>query len=73
MSMSSMQDELNDESKADSPDSDGLLPPAAEEIKQRLESLNEQVTTFVKENAGLCLIGAVALGYVVARIARKAS
>jgi hypothetical protein len=47
------------------------LAPEAEEIKQRLESLNEQVTTFIKDNAGLCLVGALALGYVVARVARK--
>jgi hypothetical protein len=72
MSMTRMQDELQDEQdKSAVPE--GVLPPAAEELKQRLESLNDQVTTFVKENAGLCLIGAVALGYVVARIARKAS
>jgi hypothetical protein len=69
MSMTRMQEELEDKS----PDTDAALPAPAEEIKQRLESLNEQVTTFIKDNAGLCLIGAVALGYVVARIARKAS
>ena len=67
MSMTRMQEELEDKS----PDTDAALPPPVEEIKQRLESLNEQVTTFIKENAGLCLIGAVALGYVVARVARK--
>jgi hypothetical protein len=53
------------------PDVDSHLPPPVEEVKLRLESLNEQVTTFIKEHTGVCLIGAVALGYIVARVARK--
>ena len=55
------------------PQGDGKVPPSsAEELKLRLETLNEDVTTFIKEHAGLCLFGAVALGYIVARVARKA-
>ena len=55
------------------PDVDSQVPPPAEEVKLRLESLNEEVTSFIKEHAGLCLLGAVALGYVVARVARRIS
>jgi hypothetical protein len=53
------------------PDLDTHLPLPVEEVKLRLESLNEQVTSFIKEHTGLCLVGAVALGYIVARVARK--
>jgi hypothetical protein len=55
------------------PDVDSHLPPQVEEVKLRLESLNEEVTTFIKEHAVACLVGAVALGYLVARVSRKVS
>jgi hypothetical protein len=63
MSMTSIEEQVEDVAAA--------LPATADEVKQRLESLNQQVTTFIKQNAGFCLLGAVALGYVVARVARK--
>ena len=44
-----------------------------DEVKERLESLNTQVTTFIKDHAGACMVGALALGYIVARIARGRS
>jgi hypothetical protein len=56
------------------PQADGQMPPnSVEELKLRLETLNEDVTSFIKQHAGLCLLGAVAVGYIVARVARKGS
>ena len=44
-----------------------------EELKERLDLLNERVKNFIKERPAACLAGAMALGYVVARIARRRS
>lgn len=44
-----------------------------EEAKQRLRALNERAQTYIKEHPGACLMGALALGYIVARIARRRS
>jgi hypothetical protein len=43
------------------------------ELKQRLGLLNERVQSFIKKRPAACLAGAVALGYLVARIARRRS
>ena len=51
---------------------DKLAPPI-EAAKVRLENTNDQITAFIKNHAGACLLGAVALGYIVARVARRAS
>lgn len=44
-----------------------------EELKQRLLSLNDQAKGFIKEHPAACLMGALGLGYLVARIARRRS
>jgi hypothetical protein len=45
--------------------------PQIEDAKRRLSSLNQQVTTYIKENPGKCVLGAIALGYIVGKIARR--
>jgi hypothetical protein len=45
--------------------------PQIEDAKKRLSSLNQQVTTYIKENPGKCVLGAIALGYIVGKIARR--
>ena len=55
---------------------DGLgdrVRPQIEGAKRRLGEVNGQVTGFIKEHPVACLLGAVALGYLVARVARSAS
>jgi ElaB/YqjD/DUF883 family membrane-anchored ribosome-binding protein len=47
--------------------------PQIEEAKRRLSSLDETVTDYIKENPGKCLIGALAVGYLIGKIARKAA
>ncbi len=53
-------------------DSQGL-GPRIEELKQRIASLNDRVTGFIKEHPAACLMGALGLGYLFARIARRRS
>ncbi len=47
------------------------LKPRLEDAKGRLESLNARVKGLVKEHPGACLLGALAVGYLVARLARR--
>ncbi len=46
--------------------------PQIDQARRRLTSLNGDVTSYIKENPGRCLLGAVALGFVIGKIARKA-
>jgi hypothetical protein len=41
-----------------------------EEAKERIRELNERAKSYIKEHPAACLVGALALGYVVARFAR---
>jgi hypothetical protein len=51
---------------------DGLRP-RIEELKERIGSLNERAKGFIKEHPAACLVGAVGLGYLFARMARRRS
>jgi hypothetical protein len=50
-----------------------LIRPQIEDAKRRLGRLDGQITGFIKEHPAACLLGAVALGYLVARVARSRS
>jgi hypothetical protein len=45
--------------------------PQIEETTKKLSGLNDQVTNYIKANPGKCLLGALAAGYVIGRIARR--
>ena len=47
------------------------IEPHLREGKRRLLSLNEQARTLINDHPAACLFGALALGYVVARVARS--
>jgi len=47
------------------------IRPQIEQAKQQLGRLNGRVTTFIKDHPAACLLGAVAVGYLVARVARR--
>ena len=49
------------------------IRPRIEDAKRRLGRLNGEVTGFIKDHPAACLLGAVALGYFVARVARSQS
>ncbi len=50
----------------------GRVRPQLDDAKRRLTSLNSNVTGYIKENPGRCLIGAIAIGFLVGKIARRA-
>jgi hypothetical protein len=45
--------------------------PQLDQARENLSELNHQVTTFIRQNPGTCLLGALALGYVIGRIAQR--
>ena len=45
--------------------------PQIDEAKRRLSSLNDQAVTYIKANPGKCLIGALAAGYLIGKIASR--
>jgi hypothetical protein len=47
--------------------------PRIDDARRRLVRLNDQVTDVIKDHPAACLVGAVALGYLLARIARSRS
>jgi hypothetical protein len=48
------------------------VKPQLDEAKRRLSSWNERATGYIKQNPGKCLLGALAVGFVVGKIARRA-
>lgn len=47
------------------------LGPQLAEAKENFDHLNRRVTTFIKENPTTCLLGALALGFIVGKIASR--
>ncbi len=47
------------------------LGPQLDQARQGLADLNGKITTFIRQNPGMCLLGAVALGFVVGKIASR--
>lgn len=45
--------------------------PQIDQARQNLTDLNRRVTSFIKENPGTCLLGALALGFVVGKLASR--
>lgn len=47
------------------------MVPQLEEARRNLEDLNTRVVSFVRANPGTCLLGAVAVGFIVGRLASR--
>jgi ElaB/YqjD/DUF883 family membrane-anchored ribosome-binding protein len=47
------------------------LGPGVEQARQNLIELNRRVSGFIRENPGTCLLGAIALGFVVGKFASR--
>jgi hypothetical protein len=54
-------------------ETDQGLRPRIEELKARIDVLNNRAAGFIKEHPAACLLGALGLGYLIARIARRRS
>ena len=57
--------------KASADDLRSRVRPKIEEAKQKFEHLNGRMTGFIQDHPAACLLGALALGYFVARLARR--
>ncbi|NMO18496.1 hypothetical protein HPC49_24315 [Pyxidicoccus fallax] len=45
--------------------------PQIDEARQNLVDLNTRMVSFIRANPGTCLLGAVAIGFLVGRIASR--
>lgn len=45
--------------------------PQIENARQELTDLNRKVTTFIKQNPTTCILGALAVGFIVGKIASR--
>ena len=45
--------------------------PQLEEARKQLGRLDRRARSFIDEHPAVCLVGALALGYLVARVARR--
>jgi hypothetical protein len=50
---------------------EGRVQPELDLIKAKLGAANDQVMSFVRAHPAQCVLGAVALGFLVGRIARS--
>ena len=49
---------------------DNVLPQL-DEARRNLEDLNSRAVSFIRANPGTCLLGAIAVGFIVGRIASR--
>lgn len=47
------------------------IAPQIDEARRNLVDLNQRVVSFIKENPGTCLVGAVAVGFLVGKLASR--
>lgn len=47
------------------------IVPQIEEARRNLVDLNTRVVSFIRANPGTCLIGAVAVGFLVGKLASR--
>ena len=45
--------------------------PQIEEAKRRVSSLNESAIGYIKENPGKCVVGAIAVGFLIGKLASR--
>jgi ElaB/YqjD/DUF883 family membrane-anchored ribosome-binding protein len=45
--------------------------PQLEDARRNLEDMNTRVVSFIRANPGTCLLGAVAMGFIIGRIASR--
>jgi ElaB/YqjD/DUF883 family membrane-anchored ribosome-binding protein len=63
--------EMTDQIEATAREIGDRVRPQIEDAKRRLTSLNDKAIDYIKENPGTCLVGAVALGFLIGKIARR--
>jgi ElaB/YqjD/DUF883 family membrane-anchored ribosome-binding protein len=63
--------EITDHFEKTARDIEERIRPQIEEAKKKVGDINTQVTDYIKENPGKCLLGAIAAGFIIGRIARR--
>lgn len=67
----SFQEKLENNIKERAEELGQRLEPHIQEGKRRLMSLNDSARALINEHPAACVFGALALGYLVARVARR--
>jgi ElaB/YqjD/DUF883 family membrane-anchored ribosome-binding protein len=45
--------------------------PQVRQARRKLEDAGDTVTAYIKENPAKCLVGAIAVGFIVGKLARR--
>jgi hypothetical protein len=73
MNVSHLEDRPGPEEAGAVNDGNPELRSRIEELKDRMQAINDSARGFIKEHPSACLMAALGLGYLVARIARRRS
>ena len=71
MNTTTIQENIEESIKEQAEHLGEKLGPHIREGKRQLASLNERAREFINDHPAACVFGALALGYVVARLARR--
>jgi ElaB/YqjD/DUF883 family membrane-anchored ribosome-binding protein len=63
--------EMTDQIEKTAKELEDRFRPQIEEAKKKVSDLNDRAVDYIKENPGKCLLGAIAAGYIIGRIARR--
>ena len=63
--------EMTDQIEKTAKELEDRFRPQIEEAKKKGTDLNDRAVSYIKENPGKCLLGAIAAGYIIGRIARR--
>ncbi len=66
-------EETHTPAEGQAPSFEERLGPQWEKAKERLSELDKRASGFIREHPIGCLVGALALGYVIGRIASRNS
>lgn len=63
--------EMTEQFEKTARDIEERIRPQIEDAKKKVNDINHQVTGYIKANPGKALLGAIAAGYIIGRIARR--
>jgi len=63
--------EMTEQFERTARDIEDRVKPQIQEAKRKINDLNDQVVGYIKANPGKCLLGAIAAGFIIGRIARR--
>jgi hypothetical protein len=63
--------EISDQFEQSARDIEARVRPQIEEVKRKITGFNDEAISYIKANPGKCLLGAVAAGFIIGRIARR--